>query len=51
MAESNYDILGIMEGSTERKFEMHLDDWHFNSILIVGEKMNSLLKLNKHTMI
>jgi hypothetical protein len=26
MVENNYDILGITEGSTEKEFEMHLDD-------------------------
>jgi len=26
MVESNYDILGIVEGTTEKTLEMHLED-------------------------
>ena len=51
MVESNYDILGIVEGTTEKDirdaFRRLALQFHSDR----GGEMNNLLKLNKHMMI
>ncbi len=52
MVESNYDILGIVEGTTEKEIRdafRRLAFYNFTQIVV--EKMNNLLKSNKHTTI
>jgi len=51
MVESNYDILGIIEGSTEKEIRNAFRRFALRIILIGEEKMINSLKSNKHTKI